>query len=115
MQRARETCQLAGLGNRAGNPKGRAAAPYVRAKLVLLGLVAAASTGPFGAAVTQNPRRDFSMWADIAMLAGLATHVYVTQTGFAQGIDPPSQLRVSSSPTNRLASQLHQLACGMHQ
>jgi hypothetical protein len=44
----------------------------------------AASTGRFGAAVTQNPRRDFAIWADIAMVAALAVHAYVTQTGFAQ-------------------------------
>jgi hypothetical protein len=44
----------------------------------------AASTGRFGAAVTQYPRRDFSIWAGIATVAALAAHTYVTQAGFAQ-------------------------------
>jgi hypothetical protein len=36
-------------------------------------------------AVTQKPRRDFSIWAGITMVAALAAApAYVAQTGFAQ-------------------------------
>jgi hypothetical protein len=81
----------------------------------LMAFPSAASTGPFGAAVTQNPKRDFSMWAGIAMVAALAAHAYVTQIGVAQELIAQEKLRLSDPPTNRLASQLHQFACGMHQ
>ena len=55
------------------------------------------------------------MWAGIAMVATLTAYAYVTQIGVAQELIAQEKLRLSDPPTNRLASQLHQFACGMHQ
>ena len=54
-------------------------------------------------------------WVGIAMLAALgAAPAYVAQTSFAQEMIARASSNLQARE-NRLASQTHQLACGMHQ